>query len=44
MPTWTAVDLANVRTGFLRSVDLARIPVAAASAIRQELAARRREN
>ena len=42
-PTWSAVDLVNVRTDFLRSVDLTRIPVPAAYAIRQELAARRNE-
>jgi len=43
MHTWTAIDLSNVRTGFLQSIDLLRIPAAAALAIRQELAARRLE-
>jgi len=42
-PAWSAVDLANVRTDFLRSIDLARIPVPAAHVIRQELSARRNE-
>lgn len=41
--TWTALDLANVRTDFLRSIDLARIPADARIVIMQELAARRRE-
>jgi hypothetical protein len=43
MPVWAAIDLANVRTGFLESVDLARIPPAAALVIRAELSARRNE-
>lgn len=41
MPTWTAVDLANVRTEFLASIDRTRIPAPAARAITQELQARR---
>lgn len=42
MPTWTAVNLANVRTEFLASIDRERIPAPAARAIAQELDSRRR--
>lgn len=44
MPVWTAIDLGNCRTEFLRSIDLARIPSPAARVIRAELSARRNEN
>jgi hypothetical protein len=42
-PVWTAVDLADVRTDVLKSLDLARGPAAAAAAVRAELEARRAE-
>jgi hypothetical protein len=44
MPVWTALDLTNVRTDVLRSLDLTRGPAAAAHAVRTELAARRAES
>ena len=40
MPVWSAINLANVRTEFLKSIELKHIPPAAARAIRDELAAR----
>jgi len=44
MPVWTALNLADVRTDVLTSLDLARGPAAAAHAVRTELAARRAES
>ena len=43
MTVWTAVNLADVRTDVLQSIDLRNGPAAAALAVRQELAARRNE-
>ena len=43
MPAWTAIDLSDVRTETLQSIDLRHGPPAAVLAVRQELAARRNE-
>ena len=40
---WSALDLTNVRTDVLKSLDLARGPAAAVAAVRAELDARRAE-
>jgi hypothetical protein len=42
-PTWTAVNLADVRTDVLRGLDLRRGPAPAVAAVRAELDARRAE-
>jgi hypothetical protein len=41
---WSALDLTNVRTDVLRSLDLSHGPAAAVQAVRTELAARRAES
>jgi hypothetical protein len=43
MPVWTAIDLTDVRTDVLRSINLKNGPPAARDAVRAELAARRGE-
>jgi hypothetical protein len=40
---WTALDLTNVRTDVLKSLDLTRGPLAAARVVRAELATRQNE-
>lgn len=43
VPVWSAMDLGNVGTEFLRSLNLRDCPPATARAIRAELAVRRDE-
>jgi hypothetical protein len=43
-PVWTAIDLRDIRTSVLASLDLRHAPAPAVSAVRAELAARRSES